>query len=182
MGTVTAGQAFGGDAEAVGVPSALAVARHLFGADLIVVVMGPGVVGTGTTLGTTALEAAACLDHAAALGGIPVLAVRASSGDPRPRHRGISHHSRTVLDLVRSPVHVAAHPELVAPDRHIVHPVPDLDVPGLLAAHDLRVTTMGRPPEEDADFFRTAGRAGTLAVELIDQTDAVPDADQPGLD
>jgi len=182
VGTVTAGQAFGGDAEAVGVPSALTIARHLFDADLIVVVMGPGVVGTGTRLGTTSLEAAACLDHAAALGGVPILAVRASSGDPRPRHRGVSHHSLTVLDLVRSPVHVPAHPDLEAPDRHTVHPVPDLDVPGLLAAHDLRVTTMGRPPEEDADFFLTAGRAGTLAAEFIGETDPAPGAAHSGLD
>jgi hypothetical protein len=167
VGTVTAGHAFGGDAEAVGVPAALAIARHLLNADLIVVTMGPGVVGTDTRLGTTALEAAACLDQAAALGGVPILALRASSGDPRPRHRGVSHHSGTVLDLVRSPIHVAAHPELDAPSRHSVHTVPDVDVPTLLAAHDLHVTTMGRAPDEDADFFATAGRAGTLAISLL---------------
>lgn len=98
--TVTCGHAFGGDAETVGVPAALTTARHRFAADLVVVAMGPGVVGTDTKLGTTALEAAACLDHVAALGGTPVFAVRTSSGDPRARHRGVSHHAATVLDLV----------------------------------------------------------------------------------
>jgi hypothetical protein len=167
VGTVTAGHAFGGDAEAVGVPAALPMARHLFDADLVVVTMGPGVVGTQTELGTTALEAAACLDHAAALGGTPILALRASSGDPRRRHRGVSHHSETVLDLVRSGVHVAAHPELDAPARHTVHTVPDVPVAELLDARGLQVTTMGRSPDEDADFFLTAARAGTLAATSL---------------
>jgi hypothetical protein len=135
-------------------------------------------VGTDTELGTTALEAAACLDHAAALGGTPILALRASSGDPRPRHHGVSHHSETVLGLVRSPVHVPDHPELDAPSRHIVHAVPDVDVAGLLTSHELRVTTMGRGPDEDPDFFVTAGRAGTLATALLG--DASRSADGAG--
>ena len=168
-GTVTAGHAFGGDAEAVGVPSALRAARRIFSADLVVVTMGPGVVGTDTALGTTALEAAACLDHVAALGGRPVLALRASSGDARSRHHGVSHHSTTVLDLVRSPVHLPDHPELEAPSRHRVHGTEEVDVPALLAAEGLWVTTMGRGPDEDADFFATAGRAGTLAASLLDE-------------
>jgi hypothetical protein len=170
VGTVTAGHAFGGDAEAVGLPDALSTARHLHRADVIVVTMGPGVVGTDTVLGTTALEAAAGLDHAAALGGVPILALRVSSGDPRPRHRGISHHATTVLDLVRSGVHVADHPGLDGGGRHRVHAVPDVDVPALLADHELTVTTMGRGPAEDADFFAAAGRAGTLAAMLLGRT------------
>ena len=66
VGTVTAGHAFGGDLEAVGIPAALVLARHVFGADVVIVAMGPGVVGTGTALGTTALEMAPILDAAAA--------------------------------------------------------------------------------------------------------------------
>ncbi len=114
VGTVTAGHAFGGDLEAVNVASALTLARHVLDAELIVVGMGPGVVGTGTTLGTTSLEAAAALDTAAALGGLPVACLRVSSGDERERHQGVSHHTRTVLDLVRSPVRIAAQPDLAA--------------------------------------------------------------------
>ena len=44
--TLTAGHAFGGDLEAVTVPSALALARHAAMADVVIVAMGPGVVGT----------------------------------------------------------------------------------------------------------------------------------------
>jgi len=170
-GTLTAGHAFGGTREAVGVPSALVLARHDAGADLIVVGMGPGVVGTGHRLGTTALEAAPVLDVTDALGGHGVLAVRASEGDARARHRGMSHHSATVLDLVRSTVTVAITPELdrdVAPwrDRHRIAEVDDVDGPGLLAVAGMRVTTMGRGPEDDRLFFDTAAAAGVVAADL----------------
>ena len=67
--TVTAGHAFGGDHEAVNVPSALDVAVRLAGADVVVVGMGPGVVGTASDLGTTAVEAGPILDAASRLGG-----------------------------------------------------------------------------------------------------------------
>ena len=79
--------------------SALAVARHVAGADAAVVAMGPGVVGTGTRLGFSALEVGPILDAAAALGGVPIACLRASGADPRPRHRGLSHHSATTLRL-----------------------------------------------------------------------------------
>ena len=166
-GTVTAGHAFGGELEAVTVGSGMALARHQLGADAIVVGMGPGVVGTDTTLGTTALEVASVLDTAAALGGRPVMALRVSSGDPRPRHQGVSHHSETVLGLVRSPVTVATHELLTGHDRHDVVDVDLPDTAGLLADRDLHVTTMGRSPDEDPAFFSAAGAAGALVAKLL---------------
>lgn len=79
-GTVTAGHAFGGDLEAVSVPSALGLAVHGLSADAVVVGMGPGVVGTGTALGTTAVEVAPILDAVASAEAVPIMCVRASSG------------------------------------------------------------------------------------------------------
>ena len=166
--TITAGHAFGGDLEAVSIPSALALARHALDADLAIVAMGPGVVGTGTALGTTSVEVAGILDAAAALGATPVAALRMSSGDARPRHQGVSHHSRTALDLVRSRVLVACPPE--APfesPRHDVRVVEAPPIGSLLADAGLHVTTMGRGPEQDPLFFQAAGAAGTLAASLI---------------
>ena len=166
--TITAGQAFGGDLEAVSVPSALALARHVVGADVAIVAMGPGVVGTGSTLGTSSLEVAAILDAAAALGGRPIAALRMSDGDERERHQGVSHHSRTALDLTRSSVLVASpFPGAFAHDRHDVREVPPPDIPALLAAAGLEVTTMGRGPAADPLFFAAAGAAGTLAASLL---------------
>jgi hypothetical protein len=170
VGTVTAGHAFGGDLESVTVPSALLVAQHLLQADAVVVGMGPGVVGTGTRYGTTAVEVASILDGAAALGGTPILALRTSSGDPRERHRGVSHHAEMLLDLLRSPVLVADQPELdLVPDvaRHRRVPVAAFDVGVAFEEHGLRVTTMGRTYDEDQGFFTSAGAAGALAAAVL---------------
>jgi len=163
--TLTAGHAFGGDLEAVSVPSALALAVHVADADLVVVAMGPGVVGTGSGLGTTAVEAAGVLDATAALGGRPVCCVRASGADRRDRHQGVSHHVGTVLDLTRSRVEVATVPEApLVRDDHEVVVVDPIGVADVLGARGLRVTSMGRGPEDDPLFHDAAGAAGTLAA------------------
>ena len=169
VGTVTAGHAFGGDIEALNVASALASARHRLEAEVIIVVMGPGGAGTGSRLGFTALEVASVLDAAAWLGGHPIACLRCSSADARPRHQGISHHSITALEAVRSEVDVAVPPGIVAPraGRHRWHEI-DPGPPGpLLAAAGLRVTTMGRGPEDDPRYFAAAAAAGLLAVDLL---------------
>lgn len=156
--TVTAGHAFGGDHEAVSVPSALTLARHVAAADVVIAGMGPGVVGTGTALGTTAVEAAAIVDGAAALGGRPVLCARVSDGDARPRHRGTSHHTRTVQSLVRTE-------GVPAPGPGEVDGAPDAGA--VLAALDLRITTMGRGPEDDPAFFAACSAAATVAARTL---------------
>lgn len=167
-GTITAGHAFGGDLEAVSVPSALQLAVEEQRADLVVVAMGPGVVGTGRALGTTAIETAAVATAAQQLGARPIMIARASSADARERHRGISHHTRTSLALVPAPVEVALPTELadqaasLAPHR--VHLIDPGDVGAVLAAADLRVTTMGRGPEDDPLFFRSVAAATLLAA------------------
>lgn len=163
--TITAGHAFGGDREAVSVPSAIAAAVTLDGADLVVVGMGPGVVGTDTALGTTAVEVAAVLDTVAALGGRPICCVRASGADRRPRHRGASHHVDTILRLTRSRVEVATvEGAAVDAPAHDVRVVDPGDVPASVAARGLRVTSMGRGPEDDPLFYASAGAAGVLAA------------------
>jgi hypothetical protein len=167
-GTITAGHAFGGDLEAVGVPSALVLARHVLGADAVVAGMGPGVVGTGTSLGTTALEAAPVLDAAAALGGTPILAVRVSLADPRPRQQGVSHHTHTVLRLARPGVRVPVPRGFeLAAAGHRVEVVEPPDMALVLAEHHVWVTSMGRGPDDDPAFFAAAGAAGTMAARLV---------------
>ncbi len=156
--TVTAGHAFGGDVEAVNLHSALVLARHS-GADVVIAGIGPGVVGTGTRLGHTGLDVVSILDATVALGGTPILAVRYSDADARERHQGPSHHSITAVALAAG--------QLVVPDPETVE-VPD--VAALLAASDLRVTTMGRGPAEDPAFFAWAGAAGVAAATRISGT------------
>ncbi len=158
--------------EAVTVASGLTLAAGVADADVIAVGMGPGVVGTGTPLGHTGLEAAGLLDTAAALGGRPVLCVRASSGDRRIRHQGLSHHSDTVMRLGCVRPHVAPVPDDLR-RRHDVSCV-EIDVPTIgevvdaLDAFDLRVTTMDRGPGDDELFFVAAAAAARVAALLHD--------------
>ena len=125
--TVTAGQAFGGDREAVNVAHALEVGSDH---DVVVVAMGPGSLGTDTELGFSGLEVADVLDAAAALDHSPVVALRYSDADPPERHRGVSHHARTVLRLTHASVTVPiprGEPHPAVGD----HPVVEVDVPDL---------------------------------------------------
>ncbi|HEU5151208.1 MAG TPA: DUF3866 family protein [Iamia sp.] len=168
-GTVTTGHAFGGDEEAVTVASGLAVAAGALAADVVVAGMGPGVVGTGSRLGFTGLDQATILDATAWLGGRPVMCVRASDGDARGRHQGISHHSRTVLDATRSGVEVplpAGLAPIEGPARHEVVDVDGPDVASVLDAAGLRITTMGRGPDADPLFFQVAAAAAVHAASV----------------
>ena len=170
---VTSGHAFGGDLEAVGPASALAAAKAVAAADIVIMGPGPGVVGTGTATGHSGMAAVAHVDLAAALGAKAILALRASSGDPRSRHQGLSHHSRVALALVARPVTVAVprgEAQLRAAAVAVASPavrVIEVDVPDVVATmHDanLQVTTMGRQPEDDRLFFSAAAAAGVAAI------------------
>jgi hypothetical protein len=167
--TVTCGHAFGGDYEAVNVHSALEVADAMTGADMVIVGTGPGVVGTATETGTTAMEVATTIDVADALGGVPIVAVRWSDADARERHAGVSHHTTAALQRAhcRAKVPVPRGTDTSWVGMHDVVEVDVDDVGTLLDAHGLRVTTMGRGPDEDPAFFRYAGAAGVAAAQLL---------------
>ncbi|MGO0577884.1 DUF3866 family protein [Ornithinimicrobium panacihumi] len=183
---ITTGQAYGGDLEAVGVHSALLAAHHVVGADLVVVSQGPGNLGTGTRWGFSGVSAGEALNAAAVLGGRPVASLRVSEADPRPRHRGLSHHSATAYGRVLAhPAQVpvptgttgrastdaclaqvsSAVDRLVSTAGHLHRA--DVPVDGLLdalAASPVRLSTMGRGLEEDAAAFLAAAVAGVHAA------------------
>ena len=167
-GTVSAGHAFGGDLEAVGTASGLGLAVHTLGADVVVASIGPGVVGTGTALGTSALDAVGVVDLTDSLGGVPVLCVRVSDADPRTRHRGVSHHTRTIGRLSHAEPLVAELPG-VPTDLDGVRPVvldPEQVAAVERAAVDATHTSMGRTGREDPAPARNAVAAGVLAAGL----------------
>ncbi|WEG18201.1 DUF3866 family protein [Alkalihalophilus pseudofirmus] len=95
--TITVGQAFGGTYEAVTIQTALQFAHKHLKADIIMITVGPGVVGTGSYYGFTGMSLANWSNNVAALGGVPVWIPRLSFADKRKRHRGISHHTLTPL-------------------------------------------------------------------------------------
>ncbi|MGA8365417.1 MAG: DUF3866 family protein [Solirubrobacteraceae bacterium] len=106
-GHLTAGAAFGGEGEAVTTAGALHHGLETLGWDAAVCGPGPGIVGSDSSLGHGGLSALDSAHVALALGCEALIVARMSSGDPRARHRGISHHTLTVLDLLLAPVTVA---------------------------------------------------------------------------
>ncbi len=180
--TITCGHAFGGDFEAVSIYSALAVARHAAHADAAVVAMGPGIVGTNTRLGFSGMEVGAILDAAAALQGVPIACLRVSFADPRARHAGLSHHSRTALRLAcRDRVTIAV-PHLADAEaaqlrgdlsaagldrRHNLVEVVAPDVLALFERAGLDIVSMGRPAAADPALFLAGAAAGALAAAQL---------------
>ena len=163
--TIGAGACFGGDLDAVSVYSALALARARH-ADVIVAGIGPGIVGTASTTGHGGTAAAAALLAAEALEGRGVLALRLSGGDPRERHRGVSHHSESVLRLLSGACEVAwpAGCPIADPPEGAV----EVDVSGWEAACEgLPLFHMGRGPADDPWFFAAAFAAGRRARQLL---------------
>jgi Protein of unknown function (DUF3866) len=157
---------FGGDVDCVNVYSALALARAI-GTDVAVSGIGPGIVGTGTRLGHGGMAAAQALSATLELGGEAVLALRLSEGDPRPRHRGLSHHTHAVLSLWGGSYHLPW-PKGCPIDHPVTEGATEIDVSrwrddcaGLTLEH------MGRGPDDDPWFFASAYAAGTLARRLV---------------
>jgi len=167
--SVASGQAFGGDHEAVNTLSGLDVAVAVACADAVVVAPGPGTVGTGTERGHGALEGAGLIDLAARRGASVVVALRWSDVDPRPRHRGLSHHSVAVLGMLRQRALVPVPRGEPHPDAARAHEVVEVDVPdvvALLGDAGVAVTSMGRTPAEDPRFHAYAAAAGVLAASV----------------
>lgn len=173
-GTITVGQAYGGDLEAVTLHSGLLAAARVLDADVAVVTQGPGNLGTGTAWGFSGVAAGEAVNAAAAVGARPVAALRMSTADPRPRHRGVSHHSTTAygrVALVRADVVVpSSYADLVDDTRFSQHRVVTVDDEGLLDAlrrSPAELSTMGRGLDDDPAAFLAAAAAGRHAAGLL---------------
>lgn len=184
-GWITSGQAFGGELEAVTVWTAMLAAAEIMEADVIVIADGPGNLGTDTTWGVTALAGGNALNAAARLGGKPVPALRVSFADERTRHRGVSHHSITILRdvcLVETNVPVPALADesqraavwqalrdAKLEERHQLVEVDGRPALEELSSRSVEVTSMGRSLGDDPAFFESAGAAGVLAGRMAAQ-------------
>ena len=191
-GHITAGPCHGGEHEAISVAGGLDAAARALSWDAALAGPGPGILGSASRLGHGGMAA---LDtaHAALAMGLPtLLAPRLSSTDPRPRHRGLSHHTRSVLELLLAPVRVPvpevetqgwplldrdapeggsageALEELIAAtkDRHDLA-VSQVDLAGY-AASGLPASTMGRTIDEDPLFFAAALAAGAALAGAVE--------------
>jgi hypothetical protein len=186
---VSAGTAYGAEREAISVAGALDAGARL-GWDAAIAGPGPGILGSASTYGHGGMAA---LDnaHAALALGLPTLvAPRLSSGDPRPRHLGLSHHAETVLRMLLAPVRVPV-PEVDAAEWPVIgeqdgktaldhlreatadrHDVWVRQAPlDEYAASGLPTRTMGRELAEDRLFFAAALAAGDALAALARQTE-----------
>lgn len=189
--TVTVGQAYGGDHEAVSIHTGLLTAHLIEHADLVILTQGPGNLGTGTRWGFSGVQAGEALNAAAVLHGHPIASLRVSGADARERHRGISHHSLTTYGRVAAfpatipiPTRTPHTPDrtwdadldarvrdqaaaLAAPQGR--HQLLDIDVDeGLwqaLTHTPVRLSTMGRGLTQDPAAFIAAAVAGVHAEQ-----------------
>jgi Protein of unknown function (DUF3866) len=179
---LSAGGAFGGEGEAITTIGALHAGLDDLGWDAAVCGPGPGIVGSGSALGHGGMFALDSAHAALALGCQTIVVARMSSADPRSRHRALSHHTRSVLELLLAPAIVALparedaeladvrdHPRLA---RHRWRRV-QTDLDGF-AASGLAAETMGRDIAEDPLFFAGALAAGS-AMALLASAGEVQD-------
>jgi hypothetical protein len=166
-GHATVAPAYGAEYEAISVAGALDAAAADLGWEAAIVGPGPGILGSASRYGHGGMAALDSAHGALALGLQTLLSPRLSAGDPRPRHRGVSHHTATVLELLLAPVEIAV-PEgeaeiatdlaSVAGSRHTLRPQPfDLDT---YVASGLSTRTMGRALAQDRLFFAAALASG----------------------
>ncbi|MDX9871894.1 MAG: DUF3866 family protein [Clostridia bacterium] len=180
-GVVTAGHAFGGDYEAVNLYSGLLAAKEVFQAKVIVVMMGPGIVGTGTAWGHTGLELGQIINSVFSLGGECLVIPRLSFAERRERHNGVSHHTLKALRNVALAPSTVVLPEMpeeqkkrilraLGPedsDRHQL--IWERGEAGIATAQErgLSLSYMGRGYQEDPYFFLAAAAAGQAAAKKV---------------
>jgi len=166
-GHLTAGAAHGGEGEAITTAGAIHHGLAQLGWDAVACGPGPGILGSASALGHGGLQALDSGHTALALGCPTLMVARMSQGDARARHRGLSHHTRTVLDLLLAPVAVALPEgaEADVPSRHEVRrAAADLDG---YATSGLPARTMGRSIEEDGVFFAAGLAAGSVLAGML---------------
>lgn len=178
--TITCGQAMGGDIEAVNLHSGLLAARHVSRADVAIVAIGPGVVGTATPFGHGGIAVGEAINAAAVIGGTPVACLRVSFADARVRHQGVSHHSIAALSTIALAPAKVAIPSLPEEFSDAIEQA--LEAAGVWRLHEraesdagrmppptlrgVEVKTMGRGLTDDPAFFAASFAAGDIASRI----------------
>ena len=177
-GTVTIGHAFGGDCEAVNIYSGLIAAKEVLKADAVIVSMGPRVVGTATKWGFTGIEQGDIINAVNILNGNAIAIPRITFKAKLDRHKGLSHHTLTILERVAMQPALVALPELPEKemaalkqqikdkrldDKHTFITAKADQVLDYAAQLQIPLSTMGRTEEEERFYFLAAGAAGILA-------------------
>ncbi|NMB35552.1 MAG: DUF3866 family protein [Firmicutes bacterium] len=181
-GTVTCGHAFGGDLETINVYTALIAAREVLKADIILLIPGPGVVGTSTRYGYSGIEQGEHVDRVRKFGGLPVVIPRISFSEKRNRHYGLSHHTRTALGEIALCRAYLPLPRLSR--KKMLHLLQQMQNSGLLAKHKTAIISrfpgfdrqlelayslqsMGRGLAEDPAFFAAVAATASFVERIL---------------
>ncbi len=166
--TATVGQAFGGQLEAVSVPSGVGALMDT-GCSRILVGAGPGHVGTASDLGFSAMELAGHASVLHALGADVALCVRASDVDERARHRGVSHHMASLLKAIPVEIDVpiprGEDHSWVSELGHRSRIVEPVDVAKALDSNRFTITSMGKALSQDHLACSYLGAATSWILE-----------------
>ncbi|KNF07418.1 hypothetical protein CLPU_17c00430 [Gottschalkia purinilytica] len=180
--TITVGHSFGGDMECVNIYTGIIASKEVLNSDITIITMGPGIVGTDTKYGFTGIEQGYIIDAINSLGGTSIAIPRISFADKRERHKGISHHSITILnEIVKSRTNVVMPKindenmkylnkqitDVNLDDKHRIIYEDGEQIKEALNKYNLKIKTMGRGYEEDKEFFTTLGAVGKSAINLL---------------
>ncbi|MDI6602171.1 MAG: DUF3866 family protein [Thermoanaerobacteraceae bacterium] len=181
-GTITVGQAFGGDYEAVNIYTGLIAAKEVCKADVILVSMGPGITGTGTKYGFSGVDDGHIIDAVYGFKGNPVYVPRISFSDSRERHRGISHHSMTILkELCHSPCDIVFPEmdksflelikgqidEIRSMSKYNIHVEDGGFIIDAMNHFGVNIETMGRVYDDDPYFYEICAASAKYVADNI---------------
>ncbi len=180
--TITVGHAFGGEYECVNIYNGLIMSKEVLKSDIAIVLMGPGIVGTGTKYGFSGIEQGNIIDAVNDLEGVPICIPRISFSDKRNRHYGISHHTLTVLNKICKTKAIIGIPlfeekklyyikkqieEYNLDSKHDIIYDEYNNIIDILRKSDICINTMGRNIDQDMEYFTTTGVNAKLALRYI---------------
>lgn len=180
--TITTGHAFGGDLECTNIYTGLIAAKEVLKGDITIISMGPGIVGTGTKYGFSGIEQGDNINAINNLGGKAIAVPRISFNDSRDRHKGISHHTLTVLSQISNTSCNLVLPILETEKNDYIdkqikefniqnkHEIVFKNGENILKAleyFNISTTTMGRGVKEDLEYFLTLGAVGIYAAKIL---------------
>lgn len=178
-GTVTFGNAFGGDLECINVYTALIAAKEVLKADAVIVCMGPGIAGTDTRYGFSGIEQSCIIDAVNNIKGKAIAVPRVSFTDSRSRHYGLSHHTRMNLGSLCCTRAFIALPELPEAKACVLRH--QLEYSGIISRHEISywqtenvekllqkeetlLDKMGKDFSQDKEYFITCGLSALLTI------------------
>ncbi|WP_200905801.1 DUF3866 family protein [Caloranaerobacter sp. TR13] len=180
--TITIGHSFGGDYECINIYTGLITSKSVLKSDVAIVTMGPGIVGTGTKYGFSGTEQAYIIDAVNKFKGVSFAVPRISFSDSRKRHKGVSHHTLTVLsELMYSKTNIVL-PRLEKEKleyiinqirsynidkKHNIFLEDGQEIKKAFEFYNIDVTTMGRHFSEDKEYFYTLGAVAKKIVKYL---------------